>query len=176
MNLGHWTKTESFTSGMDTAIKFGLNCLKYDTIRPHQKTAVEGYLSGKDVFMCTPTGSGKSLVFEIAPFALHVLNGANSDIPDPAKISCKKILVISPLVALMRMHTKGLLSRNVRAVYVNDDFTTDDSHNQNCSSLEAAQIIFASPESVLNEYRDVLMQMSDKVAGIFIDEAHCILK
>ena len=52
------------------AIKHGMNKLGYQNIRENQRHAVEAYFAGKDVFLCSPTGSGKSFVFEIAPFVL----------------------------------------------------------------------------------------------------------
>lgn len=39
--------------------------LQYELLKEGQKT-VEGRLSGQDVFVCFPTGSGNSLCFEIA--------------------------------------------------------------------------------------------------------------
>ena len=56
------------------AIKHGMNKLGYQNIRENQRHAVEAYFAGKDVFLCSPTGSGKSFVFEIAPFVLDYKN------------------------------------------------------------------------------------------------------
>lgn len=39
--------------------------LRYELLNEGQKT-VEGCLSGQELFVCSPTGSGKSLCFEIA--------------------------------------------------------------------------------------------------------------
>ena len=55
---------------MDSAISFGLNKLNYEQLREYQSKGVVGYLNGQDVFLCFPTGSGKSLLFEVAPFVL----------------------------------------------------------------------------------------------------------
>ena len=38
------------------------------------KEAVIGYLKGHDVFLCSQTGSGKSLTFEIAPFVFSFVH------------------------------------------------------------------------------------------------------
>ena len=52
------------------AMNFGLNKLNFENIRENQRKVVEAYLSGRDVLMISPTGSGKSLTFCIAPFAI----------------------------------------------------------------------------------------------------------
>ena len=52
---------------------------------------IEQYMKGKDVLFCSPTGSGKSLVFEMGPFLFHYLE---------KKQQCTYI-IISPLAALM---------------------------------------------------------------------------
>ena len=56
---------------LNPVISFSLSKLKYDNIRPDQRTIVESYLTGKDAYFCLQTGSGKSLTFEIAPFAFQ---------------------------------------------------------------------------------------------------------
>ena len=57
------------------AINFGLNKLNFENIRENQRNVVEAYLSGRDVLMISPTGSGKSLTFHIAPFAIDFKHG-----------------------------------------------------------------------------------------------------
>ena len=52
---------------MEDAIHFGMTYLNYEEIRENQRAVVTGYLNGKDILFCSPTGSGKSFVFEIAP-------------------------------------------------------------------------------------------------------------
>ena len=52
------------------AKNFGLNKLNFENIRENQRKVVEAYLSGRDVLMISPAGSGKSLTFHIAPFAI----------------------------------------------------------------------------------------------------------
>ena len=54
------------------AKNFGLNKLNFENIRENQRKVVEAYLSGRDVLMISPTGSGKSLTFHIAPFAIDL--------------------------------------------------------------------------------------------------------
>ena len=74
------------------AINFGLNKLNFENIRENQRKVVEAYLSGRDVLMISPTGSGKSLTFHIAPFAIDFFkHGERDDI----QTVCLVILLIS---------------------------------------------------------------------------------
>ena len=61
------------------AINFGIKKLNFEDIRENQRKVVEAYLSGRDVFMISPTGSGKSLTFHIAPFAIDFFKHGERD-------------------------------------------------------------------------------------------------
>ena len=37
-------------------------------LRQNQRQAISAYMTGRDVFYVSPTGSGKSLTFEVGPF------------------------------------------------------------------------------------------------------------
>lgn len=49
------------------AIAYDAWKLQYESLKDGRIKTVKGYLSGQDVFVCSPTGSGKSLCFEIVP-------------------------------------------------------------------------------------------------------------
>ena len=57
------------------------------------------YMKGKDVLFCSPTGSGKSLVFEMGPFLFQYLEKTQ-------QCTC---IVIWPLAALMELQVGGFL-------------------------------------------------------------------
>ena len=78
------------------AIAYGLQKAQYKDVREHQRKVIEGYCSGKDVFLSAPTGSGKSLTFEVAPYVFNYLeHGERLEV-------CSVCLVVVPLVALMK--------------------------------------------------------------------------
>ena len=75
------------------AIAYGLQKAQYKDVREHQRKVIEGYCSGKDVFLSAPTGSGKSLTFEVAPYVFDYLeHGERLEV-------CSVCLVVVPLVA-----------------------------------------------------------------------------
>ena len=55
---------------VNEALKIAQQVTGYE-LKDCQQQAIEAYLCGKDVFVSAPTGAGKSLTFELAPFALY---------------------------------------------------------------------------------------------------------
>src|SRR5215510_868138 len=74
----------------------------FPAFRPGQEEALDLALAGRDALVVMPTGSGKSLIYQLAALLL----------PGTA-------LVISPLVALMKDQIDGLARRNIPATFIN---------------------------------------------------------
>ena len=51
------------------AIKFSVERLGYESLKPEQETVVRVFLGGKNVFAALPTGYGKSLCYACFPHA-----------------------------------------------------------------------------------------------------------
>ncbi len=73
----------------------------FPAFRPGQEVALRHLLGGRDALVVMPTGSGKSLIYQLAALLL----------PDIT-------LVISPLVALMKDQIDGLTRRGIAATFV----------------------------------------------------------
>ena len=97
------------------AVNFGLNKLNFNDIRENQRKVVEAYLSGRDVLMISPTGSGKSLTFHIAPFAIDFFKHGKRD---NIQTVC---LVIFPLVSLMNDQVSSSGEKGIKALVVGPD-------------------------------------------------------
>ena len=86
------------------------------------------------------------------------------------------LLLFHPWWALMQYQAEGLQKKGVTAVYLQDlckaKMPREVLENGKCD------IILASPESLLGEYRSLLIKMSKNrvLKAIFVDEAHCIKK
>ena len=100
-------------------LEYGLVKAGYKEARINQRKVIECYTARRDVFFVSPTGSGKSLTFEVAPFVLDKQHNRSG-------ITSHMVLVVSPLVALMRMQTKELRERGIPAVYLGE---TSDPNN-----------------------------------------------
>ena len=57
------------------AMKDALEATGYSESRDYQRKTMEAYLSGRNVFVSAPTGAGKSLTFELAPYTFNRLFG-----------------------------------------------------------------------------------------------------
>src|SRR5437763_17219047 len=74
--------------------------------RPGQSEAVNSALEGRDTLVVMPTGSGKSLCFQLTALALEGIT-----------------VVISPLISLMKDQVDNLLANGVYAVGMNSTLT-----------------------------------------------------
>ena len=88
--------------------------------------------------MSAPTGAGKSLTFELAPYTFdHLFGEASNAI----------VFVIVPLISLMKDQVSNLNSRGIRASYLGDDCSEE--QLEDILNLKE-KIVFGSPEAILN--------------------------
>ena len=88
------------------ALRVAQQVTGYETLKEYQRQAIEAYLCGKDVFVSAPTEVGKSLTFELAPFALDFKrNGGDKTM----------VLVVVPLVSLMKDQVYSMQKRGIAA-------------------------------------------------------------
>ena len=92
------------------AINYGIAKLGIQVIEENQRQVVEAYLAGRDVLMVSPTGSGKSLTFQIAAFVYDYLKHGEQE-----KIE-SICLVVVPLLSLMRDQVAALKRKGIAAV------------------------------------------------------------
>ena len=76
-------------------------------------------MNGRDVFVCLPTGSGKSLCHCLLSEVFNILKMYNST---------SIVLLVSTLISLMKDQVRAMTERNVSAVYTGskDDNTETD--------------------------------------------------
>lgn len=143
---------------MECEIKHLLN--KYFSqyeLRPGQAEAIDGILAGRDVLAIMPTGSGKSLCYQLPAMALDGLT-----------------LVISPLIALMKDQAEALGAKGIPAAYLNSSLSPEEKQNVfNGIALRKYKILYVSPERLSNPGFLKLIH-STKISLIAVDEAHCV--
>ncbi|CUI07516.1 ATP-dependent DNA helicase RecQ [Janthinobacterium sp. CG23_2] len=132
--------------------------------RPLQETIVEAAMRGRHVLGILPTGTGKSLCYQIPALSRYDKSGALT-------------VVISPLVALMADQVAGLEARGIScAVAINGLLSIP----ERAAALDRvrlgdAGIVIVSPEQLRSRaLRRVLEQR--EIGAWVLDEAHCISK
>jgi ATP-dependent DNA helicase RecQ len=138
-----------------------LNILKqtfgYDAFRPGQEPVITSLLKGEHALAVMPTGSGKSLCYQI-----------------PALVFDGLTLVISPLVALMTDQVAALRLAGVAAETINSSRTyADNADSWRRVAAGQVRLLYIAPERLMTERMlNALKRLS--VNLIAIDEAHCI--
>lgn len=128
----------------------------HPTFRTGQKEIIEDVLNGKHVFATLPTGSGKSICYQLPSM---IING--------------KVIVVTPLLSLMEDQVKQLKKRGFKRVVAINSFNTSDQRQSILNQLDAYQLIYLSPEMLQNKY--VITKLKRLAISLFvIDEAHCI--
>jgi len=126
-------------------------------LRDGQQRVIDSVLDGKDTLAIMPTGSGKSLCYQI-----------------PARILEGMTIVVSPLISLMKDQLEKLEEMGVRAVQVNSSLNAEEERNALAAIAEQrCEIVFCTPERLVSP--DFVALLKDvKVALVVVDEAHCI--
>ncbi|XDV13912.1 hypothetical protein PO909_002215 [Leuciscus waleckii] len=137
----------------------------FDSFRSQQQEdAVKAVLKGdRDVFVCMPTGAGKSLVYQL-----------------PALMSSGITLVISPLIALIQDQVEHLKALNVPARSINSKLPSAE-RRQILADLESEsprlKLLYITPEMVASpSFQPCLSSLCSRglLAYLAVDEAHCV--
>jgi len=137
----------------------------FDTLRPIQGDAIEHLVDpdGGDALVVLPTGSGKSLCYQLPALVERARRGGTT-------------LVFTPLIALMEDQVSALRARGVDATYVNS--TVDKPRRQKRYAELAAgeyELFYATPERMLkDDFREALARVPGGINLLAVDEAHCI--
>ncbi|HQL48573.1 MAG TPA: RecQ family ATP-dependent DNA helicase [Holophaga sp.] len=128
----------------------------YTRFRPGQEAVIRAVLAGRDALAVMPTGSGKSLLYQL-----------------PARVMGGTTLVVSPLIALMKDQVDALTEAGLAATFLNSSLDPE-SRRERIRALKAGafELVYAAPEG-LDAYLAELLETVD-LRLIAVDEAHCI--
>ena len=85
----------------------------FDQFREGQEEVINATLEGKDAVVVMPTGSGKSLCYQL-----------------PAMLRNGATLVVSPLIALMKDQVDALQARGLPATFINSSINEAEQHKR----------------------------------------------
>ena len=129
----------------------------FETFRPGQESVIETLLGGRNALTVMPTGSGKSLCFQV-----------------PALVGGGLTVVVSPLVALMQDQVAALKLAGIAA----DGIHSGNDRAANVAAWRRAvsggtRLLYMAPERLMTER--MLAALARLPVTLFaIDEAHCI--
>jgi DNA topoisomerase-3 len=133
------------------------NTFHYPSFRPNQEAVCEAVVAGRDVLLVMPTGSGKSLCYQLPGIARGGVT-----------------LVVSPLIALMEDQVAKLKQLNCAVERIHSGRDRMASRQACIDYLEGRlQFLFVAPER-LRVPGFPAMLAKRKPSLVAIDEAHCI--
>ena len=129
----------------------------FQDFRPGQLEVIEALLAGKSAAAVFPTGSGKSLCYQLPALALPGVT-----------------LVVSPLIALMKDQIDSLERRGISAARLDSSLELE-GYREVVERLRGGDLkmLFVAPERFNNErFREAIT--GQPISLFAIDEAHCI--
>ncbi|MFZ5524363.1 MAG: DNA helicase RecQ [Pseudomonadota bacterium] len=133
----------------------------YAAFRGEQQAVVEHVTAGGDALVLMPTGSGKSLCYQI-----------------PALLRPGTAIVVSPLIALMQDQVDALRLLGVKAAFLNSSIDADAAREVQGRLLRGElDLLYVAPERLLMPSFINLLEQVQENAGLAlfaIDEAHCV--
>src|SRR5262249_40550351 len=129
----------------------------FSNFRHGQAEVIQSVLQGSDTVAVMPTGSGKSLCYQL-----------------PATLTGGVTLVVSPLIALMKDQVETLAARGLLATFVNSSLGFRDVIERLRGIQDGRyKLVYVAPERFRNE-AFVRTIKDARVSLLAVDEAHCI--
>jgi len=127
----------------------------HKSFRAGQLRTIRAALAGRDVLFVTPTGSGKSVCYQL-----------------PGLLGTHPSLVISPLKTLMKDQVESIWAKKIPATFVNSDISSGEKKKRYGFIQKGLyKFIFAAPERF--ESKDPqTAHLYGKYSYLVIDEAH----
>ncbi|XP_063816674.1 ATP-dependent DNA helicase Q5 isoform X2 [Pseudophryne corroboree] len=139
---------------------FGFDTFRSDLQENATRTVVKG---DRDVFVCMPTGAGKSLCFQL-----------------PAVLAVGITIVISPLIALIQDQVDHLVALKIKACSLNSKLPVAEQKKirQDLESENPKiKLLYITPEmAAASSFQPILNMLLSRglLSYLIIDEAHCV--
>jgi ATP-dependent DNA helicase RecQ len=159
VRLARWLDTDGQVS--EGVGNFGpaLRLFGLDRFRQGQLPIVLAALSGKSVLVVSPTGSGKTLCFQL-----------------PALLRSGLTMVVSPLKTLMSEQVSDLLAKKIPATFINSDLSVEEKQTRfSLLGRGAIKLLYLAPERFFVRSDDERARLKQtRPSFIVVDEAHCV--
>jgi ATP-dependent DNA helicase RecQ len=127
------------------------------SFRAGQRDVAEALIAGRDALVIMPTGSGKSLIYQLPALLLDGLT-----------------VVVSPLIALMKDQVDKLRALGVDAYTINSSVPAAELREaEQAIATGRGTIVYVTPERFRDrDFFESLVRR--RIALLVVDEAHCI--
>lgn len=159
MRLARWLEPQARQIGSEANLGSALRLFGVPRFRTGQLPIILAVLSGKSVLVVSPTGSGKTLCFQL-----------------PAILRERMTVVVSPLKTLMGEQVADLLRKKIPATFLNSDLSIEEKKIRfSLIARNATKFLYLAPERffVRNEQERELLAKS-RPEFLVVDEAHCV--
>jgi len=128
----------------------------FHTFRPGQEEVITSVLNGQHTMAMLPTGTGKSLCYQLPGYLLQ-----------------GTVIIVSPLISLMQDQVEQMRMLGEKKVVAINSFLSGNERYLILNSLHQYKFIYISPEmlsipAILDYFKKVTISL------FVIDEAHCI--
>lgn len=128
----------------------------FETFQAGQEVMIEDILAEKNVLGILPTGSGKSLCYQL-----------------PATLLPGLTIVVSPLISLMVDQVRQVKAYYFKEVAAIHSFLSYEERQEILNHLSSYKLLFVSPELLQQTY--IIQRLKQSKISLFcVDEAHCI--
>ncbi len=126
---------------------------------PEQQEVVQAAITGQDTLVVLPTGSGKSLTFQL-----------------PALLREGTTLVFSPLKALMKDQVDQLLDRGLALAGRIDSSQSAEEQERVYQRMRegTVRLVYIAPERVRDPRLLAALKATRNIVQVVVDEAHCV--
>src|ERR1017187_431420 len=161
MRLARWLDSQHELPEATPSLGGALRLLGLEKFRENQLEVVLAALKGESVLLVSPTGSGKTLCFQL-----------------PALLRSGTAFIVSPLKALMSDQVSGLQKKKIPSSFINGDLGPSEKQlRYELLEQQALKFFYWTPERFdTNMVRAEEVQRVSRAKPNFlvVDEAHCI--
>lgn len=159
MRLARWLDSDARSLDAEMNLGSVLRLFGISHFRGGQLPIVLAALAGKSVLVVSPTGSGKSLCFQI-----------------PALLRRGVTIVVSPLKTLMSDQVSGLLRRKIPATFINSALSMEEKTiRYSLVEANALKFLYVAPERFFVRRKNEREALAESRPDfLVVDEAHCV--
>ncbi len=133
----------------------------FNTLKPFQEKIIKHL--DKDILILSPTGSGKSLCYQL-----------------PAIVDNGLTLIVSPLKSLIEDQILQLKQRNINSMFINEDVSKKERQDiyKSIKQNNGFTLLYTTPETIISDIKFMEMLKDvynvNKLCRFVVDEAHCV--